>query len=141
MFVQDEFSELDSIDLADLVRKRKISSSELVELVISRIEDINPKLNFMTNSEFDRARERAKKVKTDTPFCGVPFLVKDMIDVKGLPRTDGSRLMLQNRPARNVVYIDAIEKAGLNVLGMTNVPEFATGIRTDNEVFGRSSHP
>ncbi len=50
---------------------------------------MNPALNFMTNSAFDRARSEGRHGPADAPFAGVPILMKDMIDIAGLPRTDG----------------------------------------------------
>ncbi|MGI9434416.1 MAG: amidase [Geminicoccaceae bacterium] len=137
----DELVDLDATDLAELLRRREISQTELVNIVIRRIEVMNPALNFMTNKAYERALEKAETVPLNTPFAGVPILMKDMIDVGGVPRTDGSRMMLENVPAKNVAYVDAVEAAGLNILGMTNVPELASFILTNNEVFGATRNP
>jgi len=139
--ITDEFLDRDALALAELVKRGDISALELTEIVIRRIEATNPELNFMTTPDFDRARLRAPNVSPDTPFAGVPILIKDMIDVGGLARTDGSRLNAQNVPEANVAYIDAVEAAGLNILGMTNVPEFASLVLTANEVFGATRNP
>ncbi|MEQ3730150.1 MAG: amidase [Tateyamaria sp.] len=141
MIISDQFAGLDTIDLANLVTSRETTALEITDAVINRIEALNPVLNFMTSCDFERARDRAKNANAATPFACVPFLMKDMIDVGGLPRTDGSKLMLQNLPQQNVAYVDAIEDAGLNILGLTNVPEFAAGITTDNAVFGATINP
>ncbi|MEN8747151.1 amidase family protein, partial [Marivita sp.] len=123
MIIADHFAGLDTIDLANLITSRKVTALEITDAVIARIETLNPVLNFMTTCDFDRARDRARNASADAPFAGVPFLMKDMIDVGGIPRTDGSKLMLQNVPQQNVAYVDAIQDAGLNILGLTNVPE------------------
>ena len=136
MIIEDQFAGLDTLDLAKLVTSRQATALEITDAVIARIEALNPVLNFMTTCDFDRARDRARNASADTEFSGVPFLMKDMIDVGGLPRTDGSKLMLHN-----VAYVDAIEDAGLNILGLTNVPEFAAGITTDNAVCGATKNP
>ena len=141
MIIEDQFAGLDTLDLAKLVTSRQATALEITDAVIARIEALNPVLNFMTTCDFDRARDRTRNASADTEFSGVPFLMKDMIDVGGLPRTDGSKLMLQNVPQQNVAYVDAIEDAGLNILGLTNVPEFAAGITTDNAVFGATINP
>jgi amidase len=141
MIIEDQFAGLDALDLAKLVTSRQATALEITDAVIARIEALNPVLNFMTTCDFDRARDRARNASADTEFSGVPFLMKDMIDVGGLPRTDGSKLMLQNVPQQNVAYVDAIEDAELNILGLTNVPEFAAGITTDNAVFGATKNP
>ena len=141
MIIEDQFAGLDTLDLAKLVTSRQATALEITDAVIARIETLNPVLNFMTTCDFDRARDRARNASADTEFSGVPFLMKDMIDVGGLPRTDGSKMMLQNVPQQNVAYVDAIQDAGLNILGLTNVPEFAAGITTDNAVFGATKNP
>ena len=137
----DEFLELDALGLAEQVRKGEVSPAELTEIVIRRVEAAHPELNFITTEDFERARERAKGPLGTGPFAGVPILCKDMIDIGGLRRTDGSRLYLANVPEKNVAYIDAMEAAGFNILGVTNVPELAGHVLTDNEVFGPTRNP
>ncbi len=137
----DEFVDYDATGLAELVRSGQVTQAELVEVVIRRIEALNPILNFMTTPTFQRARERAGTIPDDTLFAGVPILIKDMVDVGGVRRTDGSRLWATNVPAKNVDYIDGVEAAGLNIIGMTNVPEFAGGFTTDNNLFGETLNP
>ena len=137
----DELIDEDATGLAIRLRAREFTQSELVETIIRRIEVMNPALNFMTNSAFDRARSKADTIPLDAPFAGVPILMKDMIDIGGLPRTDGSRLKLKNIPERSVEYVEAIEQAGLNILGQTNVPEMASFIITNNNVFGATKNP
>ncbi len=137
----DELIDEDATGLANRLRAREFTQSELVEIIIRRIEVMNPALNFMTNSAFDRARLKADTIPLDAPFAGVPILMKDMIDIGGMPRTDGSRLMLNNVPERSVEYVEAIERAGLNILGQTNVPEMASFVITNNDVFGATRNP
>jgi amidase len=137
----DEFLERDALGLAELVRSGEVSPAELTEIVIRRVETADAELNFITTDDFERARKRAARPLGEGRFAGVPILCKDMIDVGGLRRTDGSRLNLANVPERSVAYIDALEAAGLNILGMTNVPELAGHVLTDNEVFGPTRNP
>ncbi|MCP4382272.1 MAG: amidase [Hyphomicrobiales bacterium] len=137
----DEFVDYDATGLADLIRAGDINQAELVEVVIRRIEALDPILNFMTTPAFERAREMAGTIPDDTTFAGVPILIKDMVDVAGLRRTDGSRLLATNVPERNVAFIDGVEAAGLNIIGMTNVPEFAGGFTTNNNLFGETLNP
>ena len=139
--LMDELIDEDATALAQLLRAREFTQAELVETFIRRIEVMNPALNFMTNSAFDRARSKADTIPLDAPFAGVPILMKDMIDIGGMPRTDGSRLMLKNVPERSVEYVEAIEQAGLNILGQTNVPEMASFVITNNDVFGATRNP
>lgn len=137
----DAFIDHDALGLAHLVRTRELSQAELVEIVIQRIEVLDPVLNFMTTRAFERARAQAGTIAIDSRFAGVPILMKDMIDVGGIRRTDGSRLFAERVPEKNVAYVDGIEAAGLNILGMTNVPEFANGAVTSNDLFGATHNP
>lgn len=137
----DEFTGYDALGLAELIRNKDVSAKELTEVVITRIEAMNPSLNFMATPDFDRARTRAAALPTPGRFAGVPILVKDMIDVAGLRHTDGSRLMAERIPAKSVAYIDAVEQAGFTIVGNTNVPEFAGYIMTANNLFGATHNP
>ena len=95
----DELVEYDAIDLGRLIRQGEISSVELLDIAIERIEKINPRLNAVIHKMYDQAREIAgslsseiKPNRTDTPiFCGVPFLLKDLIaEYRGAPFHEGS---------------------------------------------------
>ena len=137
----DDLVDCDALALAELLKKKEISPPELVESVIRRIEALDPALNFMTTRAYGRAREKAKSISLDSRFAGVPILIKDMVDVGGVRRTDGSRLLATNIPKTNVRYIDGVEEAGLNIIGMTNVPELAGGLTTNNDLFGATRNP
>ncbi|MGI9244883.1 MAG: amidase [Verrucomicrobiales bacterium] len=137
----DELVDEDALGLAKRLRAREFSQAELVEIFIRRVEVMEPALNFMTNDAFDRARKNAGTIPLNTRFAGVPILMKDMIDIGGLRRTDGSRLMLENRPSQNVAFVDGVERAGFNIFGQTNVPEMASFVITNNDVFGATRNP
>ena len=137
----DEFVKYDALGLAELVSTRQVSATELVEIAIRRIQSMDGTLNAVATRDFERALERANTVKSASTFSGVPTLVKDMIDVAGLIRTDGSRLRQYNVPSKSVAYVEALERSGLVILGTTNVPEFAASAITDNELFGPTRNP
>jgi amidase len=137
----DEFLDFDTLGLANLIKTKQISQLELLEVIIRRIETVNPTVNFMTNRFYERSRGLAGNISMETPFAGVPILLKDMIDVAGMPRTDGSNFPPKNIPPHNAQYVDGVERAGLNIVGMTNVPEFAGLPGTDNDRFGATKNP
>ena len=86
----DDYSDYDGLGLADLVAKKQVTPSELVEAAIERIEKHNPTLNAVVYKGYDDARERAKGALPDGPFRGVPFLIKDLgMPVAGWPRSHG----------------------------------------------------
>src|SRR5688572_23500263 len=86
----------DAMDLAELIRTRQITPSELVEDTIRRIEAINPKLNAVIYKTYERARKRASAFVGDSPLAGVPFLVKDNATIAGVELTRGSRALRGN---------------------------------------------
>jgi amidase len=140
--VADEFVDYDAIGMADLIKSGEITAREAVEITIRRIEAMEPIINVINTRTYERAYDRAETIAKDTTFAGVPILIKDMIDVGGVRRSDGSRMMLTNIPQENVKYIDGVEEAGMNIVGMTNVPEFAQlGVITNNTAFGLSRNP
>jgi amidase len=94
----DEFLDYDALGLAELIKSKQVTPAELTEVVIRRIEALNPTINCIATQTFERARTNAKTILPSTTFAGVPSLVKDMIDVAGIRRTDGSRLLATNIP-------------------------------------------
>lgn len=137
----DELLNHDGVGLAQLIRTGEVSSREVVEAAIGRIQALDDKLNAMTTLTFQRALDRADQIPVDSVFGGVPTVFKDLVDIAGVRRTSGSRLHLANVPKTSVDYVKAVERAGLNMLGMTNTPEFASLALTDNLAFGPTRNP
>ena len=138
----DALVDEDALGMAGLIKRGEISAREAVEITIRRIEAMEPVVNAITTRAYERALQKAGSISKDTTFAGMPIIIKDMIDVGGLRRTDGSRMKLTNIPAENVKYIDGVENAGMNIIAMSNVPEFAQlGLVTNNSTFGLSRNP
>ncbi|MBQ1541417.1 MAG: amidase [Caulobacteraceae bacterium] len=140
--VQAKAAHPDAVGLAQMIRKRQISALEAVDLAIGRAEALQPKLNFLVTPMFERARARAKAGGQTGPFAGVPFLVKDLNDVKGVPTRYGSRVNLKNPAAESQEpYIDAFEKAGLIFIGKSATPEYGFLPTTEPVAFGPTHNP
>lgn len=139
--VSDELLEYDAVGLAQLIRDCDVSAREVLEASIARIEALDGQINALTTRNFAGALERVGQISPQTVFAGVPTLLKDLVDYGGVRRTSGSLLYLSNVPAASVDYVDAMESAGLSILGMTNTPEFASGALTDNLAFGQTHNP
>jgi amidase len=136
----------DGLETARRIRAGEISALEVVDAAIARAEAQQPKLNFLVNSMFDRARDRAKALNPRAegagPFAGVPFLVKDLDDVRGVPTRSGSRWTLNHPPAAaQDAYIDAFEKAGLIFIGKSATPEYGFLPTTEPVAFGATRNP
>jgi len=136
-----ELLPFDGVGLATLIRNREVSARELIEAAIARIDRLDGTLNALTTRTYERALSRAESIPSNAPFAGVPTLLKDLIDLGGVRRSNGSRLNITHVPKNSVAYVEALEQSGLSILGMTNTPEFASGALTDNLAFGATLNP
>jgi amidase len=137
-----EYTELDATALAELVRKKDVQPSELVEEAISRIEAVNPKLNAVIHKMYDKARKVAAGPLPDGPFRGVPFLVKDLDGyVEGEPFTGSCRLLKDFVPDHDAELMRRFRKAGVVFLGKTNTPELGILGTTEPEMHGPTRNP
>jgi len=137
----DDFSDIDAVGQAALVRSKKVSSLELVDAAITRIESANPKLNAVVAEYFDKARKLAKSVLPAGPLSGMPYLIKDLNDIKGEIATSGSRLMAKHIGTANNLMVQRAVDAGMIILGKTNTPEFGLLASTESLLLGACHNP
>ena len=137
-----EYADYDGLGLAELVRTRAVTPTELTEAAIARVEAHNATLNAVVYMGFDDARARAAGALPDGPFRGVPFLIKDLaMPVAGWPRTSGSKF------ARNIVDAEdggltaRYRKAGVIPIGKTNTPEYGITGTTESALLGPCRNP
>jgi amidase len=131
----------DLVGQAALIADGAATPLHLVDATIARIEAGEPTLNALTTCHFEAAREAAKTMPADTPFGGLPFLHKDLLDVVGFARSDGAHAALHQRPAADPPLVAALKKAGLIFIAATNTPEFASLPVTNNVAFGTTCNP
>ena len=138
----------DATELAELIRTREVSPVEVTKAHLERIEAVNPKVNAITTLLADEALKAAKEAESAIqkneevgPFHGVPFSVKDVIDVAGVRTHGGSKLLADNIANVDAPSVARLKKAGGIVLSKTNIPEFALWTETDNLVTGRTNNP
>lgn len=137
-----DYGKYDGLGLAELVRKKEVKPSELVEEAINRIEKINPQLNAVIHKMYDLAREAAEGDLPDGPFRGVPFLLKDlMAPYAGVPMRSGSRFHNDFVPDHDCEMVRRFKAAGVIVVGKTNTPEYGLVPVTEPELFGPSNNP
>jgi amidase len=136
----DPLARLDAIAQADLVRKGEVTAGELVQAAMRRRAALDPTLNAVVTTTFDRALARAAR-PLDGPFAGAPFLLKDLTDYEGVRCTQGSRLLLERVSSRTEPFVAEIEAAGLVVLGKTNTPEFGLLPSTEGLALGAACNP
>src|SRR5437868_7394633 len=135
-------------ELATKIRTKEISPTELLELHLQRIAEVQPRLNAFVHVDENGARERAAALEATTrtddecgALFGIPVTVKSCIDVAGWPCAAGSLLRRENRPSCDAVLVKRLRDAGAILLGNTNTPEFLMAYETDNRVSGRTSNP
>ncbi|MEV4315548.1 amidase [Actinocrispum sp. NPDC049592] len=134
-------------DLPDALRRKEISSAELTESYIRRIERHDHAVNAVVIRDFDRAREHAAKADAarargaDLPLLGLPMTIKDCLHVEGLPTTAGAPERAGHIADRDSLVVERVRAAGAIFLGKTNVPPYAADNQAWNELFGRTSNP
>ena len=132
----------DATTVAAMIRNKEISPLEAVEAAIRRTEALQPKLNFMVNSDFDRALDAAKMGGQTGPFAGVPFLIKDLYDYAGTPTRNGSGGYLNNPAAKaSEPWVEAALKAGVIPIGKSSSPEFGYLPTTEPLALGPTRNP
>ena len=139
------------VEMAELVRSRKLSPVELVGEHLSRIEKLNPKLNAFVHVDVPRAMDAARaaeaslvsKARPDSfgPLFGVPVSVKSSMDVAGWRCECGSALRKNYLATEDAPLVARLRAAGAILLGNTNVPEFLMAYETDNSLYGRTNNP
>lgn len=135
-------------DQAGAVRRKEISARELLDLHLARIAERNPELNAIVSLDEERASEGAAAAddalgKGDEvgPLHGLPFAFKDTHAVAGWRTTFGSPLFRDHVPDHDELLVERVRRAGVTVIGRTNVPEFAAGSHTFNTIFGTTLNP
>ena len=130
--------------LAQMLRKRKISASELMRSFIAQIERVNPKVNAIVTFVPERALSAAKAMdrkKIKPLLGGLPIAYKDLVPTRGIRSTSGSLVFKDHVPAEDHAIVERLSAAGAITLGKTNTPEFGAGSQTFNQVFGATRNP
>ena len=135
-------------DALTLLRNRQVSSLELVDACISRIESLNPKLNAVVATDFDRARASARQADAARadgnelgPLHGLPMTIKDSLETAGLVTTSGAPELRDHVPEEDAVAVHRVIEAGAIILGKTNLPTYAGDWQTFNPVYGVTNNP
>jgi Asp-tRNA(Asn)/Glu-tRNA(Gln) amidotransferase A subunit family amidase len=139
---------LSACEIFDKIKNQEYSSQKITELVIERIEKINPSINAFCTPTFDLARKMAKeadeRVKNNEklpPLNGIPISLKDLIPLKGVRFTRGSKEFENDIAEIDAVVVIRLKNAGVTILGKTNTPPFGGKGITDNAIFGPTRNP
>ena len=132
----------DAVGIAQSIREGAVSAQEVVEQAIAAIEKLDPELNAVVSTRFERALAEVDSGLPDGPLRGVPILIKDLgTDVAGLPSTQGSRLWADAVADRDSEVVARYRRAGMVVLGRTNTPELGKNTSTEPRLFGPTRNP
>ncbi|MHB8462388.1 MAG: amidase, partial [Vulcanimicrobiaceae bacterium] len=136
------FEDVDALGFAELVRNKHVSPTELLDAAIARVERVNPKINAIITTCYDRARTQIAAGVGNGVFAGVPYLAKDLGPaVGGVPMARGSRYFSSYTPADDDEYFVRAREAGLVVFAKTNTPEFGLVPYTEPRLFGATRNP
>ena len=108
----NELNQKSATELADLIKSKKVSSKEVVEAHLKRIEEVNPEINAITVTLEESATDLAEKAdnasheERNRPFHGVPITIKENIDFVGTPTTNGLPVLAESMPPKNTPLVD-----------------------------------
>jgi amidase len=139
---------LSAIDLAALIRSKKVSAKEAAAAALARLDAVNPKINAVVDHRPDDVLKEASRVDAAIargedvgPLAGVPVTVKVNIDQEGFATTNGLKLQAGAVAKSNSPVIDNLRKAGAVILGRTNCPAFSYRWFTTNLIHGDTKNP
>jgi len=134
--------------LAQMIKSRRVSVTEVVQAHLGQIERVNPKVNAIVTlcaeSALDEARAADESIARGAalgPLGGLPIAHKDLVPTRGLRTTWGSPIYEHHVPDDDGLIVERLKAAGAITVGKTNTPEFGAGSQTFNQVFGRTLNP
>jgi len=139
---------LSTVEMAQLIRAKKLSAREALAAHLKQIERVNPRVNAIVTLVAEMAVDAAAKAdemqahrETLGPLHGLPVAHKDLLETRGIRTTFGSPLYKDYIPAEDDIVVERMTRAGAITIGKTNTPEFGAGSQTFNKVFGATHNP
>src|SRR5215470_12885524 len=139
---------ISAVEMARLIRTRKLSAREALTAHLKQIERVNPKVNAIVTlvpelaakaaAKADEMQARKEKLG---PLHGLPVAHKDLVETRGIRTTFGSPLYKDYVPTADDIVVERMRRAGAITIGKTNTPEFGAGSQTFNTVFGATHNP
>lgn len=133
---------------SEMINTGELSAREMVTAHLTQIEEQNPKINAICTISAESALAKAAELDqlsakghSAGPLHGLVIAIKDVHFTKGIRTTFGSPIYRDLVPNQSHLHVEMIEHAGGIVIGKTNVPEFAAGSQTYNEIFGATKNP
>jgi amidase len=137
-----------AVELARLIRTRKVSAVEVVDAYLGQIEQHNPAVNAVVTLDAESARQRAWQADDALargeiwgPLHGVPMTVKDDYETAGMLSTASTRRLADHIPEEDATVVARVRKAGAIILGKTNMSHVGMDIQSNSPIFGRTNNP
>src|SRR5262249_22777599 len=135
-------------DLVARLQRGEVSSAELLEAFLQRIDQVNGPVNAMVTIDFDAARERARTADEERvrgeaggPLHGLPITIKDCSETAGIRTTAGAPFLADHVPERDADAVARLRNAGANVFAKTNVPFLTADGQAYNDIVGQTNNP
>jgi len=135
-------------ELTRALRRKEVSSVELLDHYLARVAALNPRINAVVHVDAERARERARAADAALgrgeswgALHGLPITIKDSFEVAGMPCTSGAPELAKHVPAKHATAVQRLVDAGAIVFGKTNLPLYAGDFQSYNAVYGTTNNP
>lgn len=153
--VRDEILIMATHELAAKIRRRELTSEQVVRAFINRIRTVQPHLNAIIDERFDAAIKESKAIDEflrttelteeelgqQKPFLGLPFTAKDSIQVAGMKWTSGCLRRKDIVSCEDAPVVKTLKKAGAIPIALTNVPELLLWFASSNKLYGTTNNP
>jgi len=146
--VDSDLVRQDAATLSDAMAKGEVSSREITQACLDRIDAVDAKVHAFLHVDaesalaqaqsVDDARARGEQLGT---LAGIPLALKDVLAMRGVPTTCGSRILEGWRPPYNSTVVEKLQSAGVVIVGKTNMDEFAMGSSTEHSAYGPTRNP
>lgn len=143
IFSEADYKQATALELATLVREKKVTSEELVKIALAITKRENPTLNAVITLREEAALTEAKALQdTGQPFLGVPLLLKGLgQSLKGESNTNGFGFLRDQVAGGTSTFVKALQNAGFIIIGQTNYPELGWKNISDSKLYGVSVNP
>ncbi|HWS31312.1 MAG TPA: Asp-tRNA(Asn)/Glu-tRNA(Gln) amidotransferase subunit GatA [Actinoplanes sp.] len=139
-----DLTRLSALELGKLIAAGEVSAVEVTTAHLDRIAAVDERVHAFLHVDREGALESAAAVdrgEITGPLAGVPIAVKDVVATKGIPTTAASKILEGWKPPYDATIVERLKKAGMPILGKTNMDEFAMGSSTEYSAYGATRNP
>jgi aspartyl-tRNA(Asn)/glutamyl-tRNA(Gln) amidotransferase subunit A len=146
--IEQDLVRLEAAVLARAIASGEVSAEEVTRAHLDRIAEVDPRVHAFLHVTSEAALDAARAVDRKRaagnplgPLAGVPLALKDVLTMKGVPTTCGSRVLEGWRPPYDSTVVERLRAADVVILGKTNMDEFAMGSSTEHSAYGPTRNP